>query len=172
MTRTARLLLLFGLLPFAACSSTYTLVFEGDRAMNPNTAGEPCSATIRAYQLRNPDAFNSGNPDQLWADPKAVLGDALIGSQKEIIVRQGTRNDSSRKAGADNNALVFTEVPAEVTCIGLLTGFHLDPGFHRVVVPKGEVNGAVVLVTARGIEQQSKSGAAKKAAEGPKSGDS
>lgn len=64
---------------------TMKLDLSARAALNPDDKGQPLSVVVRIYQLRDGKAFHAASYEQLLADDKAILGDALV-ARKDVVL--------------------------------------------------------------------------------------
>lgn len=69
----------------SACSSPLELRVRGESDMNGG--GNP--ATVRIYQLSGEASFSASSAAQFWSDDVAAIGDALVGTPRDLRVYPG-----------------------------------------------------------------------------------
>jgi type VI secretion system protein VasD len=64
---------------------TMKLDLSARAALNPDDKGQSLSVVVRIYQLQDGKTFHAASYEQLLADDKAILGDALV-ARKDVVL--------------------------------------------------------------------------------------
>jgi type VI secretion system VasD/TssJ family lipoprotein len=131
---------------FAAVScsgvSSYRLGLRGSPDLNPNEDNQPNPVQVKVLQLKGEEAakaFGTAPFDELWEKPASVPGIAVHGAVQSTYVQAKT----------DQVTLTISDVPPEVTHIGLLALFNkADTGKERLVMPRDQIDDADIWLVA------------------------
>lgn len=133
---TGRLWALLGSLALvgvvAACSSPLELRVQGTSDMNGG--GNP--ATVRVYMLSGEASFTAPSAAQFWSDDVGVLGDALVGTPRDLRVYPG-----------ETQTLAF-EPAKDVQFVGIAADLrNPDESGWRTIYAVDRIKGKAIAIT-------------------------
>lgn len=122
-----------------------TLPVRGVAPMNTNDAKESLPVDVRVHPLSSDGRFRLATVEQIWTDPKAVLGPDLLAAPVPITVYPGTQAD----------AMVATkfEFPGGTKYLGILAMYQGSEAQDRraLVVPVEEAERRGLVFTGYGV---------------------